>query len=76
MTKDLRFKFGNLEITSIQLILHFYNEEILVALKDIKNYRLEWHLPRSLSKSSIISMKSANRGVILNASFPMRSMRR
>jgi hypothetical protein len=44
MTEDILFKFQNLEITLTQLIISFYEEKIVVSLKDIESYHLKWYL--------------------------------
>ena len=42
--KNVRFKFWNLEITSEALVLHFYDDKIMIPLNAIKGYHLDWQL--------------------------------
>lgn len=44
MTDEVTFKFRNLEITSSTLVLYFYDDKTVIPLKEIKSYRLDWHL--------------------------------
>jgi hypothetical protein len=44
MTEDVVFKFQDLEITSTKLVISFYEEKIVVLLKDIESYHLQWYL--------------------------------
>jgi hypothetical protein len=44
MTEDVVFKFQDLEITSTKLVISFYEEKIVVPLKDIESYHLQWYL--------------------------------
>ena len=44
MTEDIVFKFQDLEITSTKLAISFYEEKIVVLLKDIESYHLQWYL--------------------------------
>jgi hypothetical protein len=38
------FKFHDLEITGNTLVMHFFDEETVIPLEDIKSYSLKWYL--------------------------------
>lgn len=44
LDQSIAFKFRDLEITRDALVLHFYDDKTVVPLKEIKSYRLDWHL--------------------------------
>jgi hypothetical protein len=44
VTEHVEFRFHDLEITSKALVMHFFDEETVIPLKDIKSYSLKWYL--------------------------------
>lgn len=44
MAEDAVFKFQDLKITSTKLAISFYEEKIVVPLKNIESYHLQWYL--------------------------------
>jgi hypothetical protein len=38
------FKFHDLEITREAVVLHFFEEQTVIPLKDIASYELKWYL--------------------------------
>jgi hypothetical protein len=38
------FKFHDLEITGEAVVLHFFEEQTVIPLKDIASYELKWYL--------------------------------
>jgi hypothetical protein len=44
VTERVAFRFHDLEITSKALVMHFFDEETVIPLEDIKSYSLKWYL--------------------------------
>jgi hypothetical protein len=44
VTEQVVFRFHDLEITSKALVMHFFDEETVIPLEDIKSYSLKWYL--------------------------------
>jgi hypothetical protein len=42
--EEVVFKFHDLEITRNTLVMHFFDEETVIPLEDIKSYSLTWYL--------------------------------
>jgi hypothetical protein len=43
-TENVTFEFQSLEITRDALVMHFFEEKTIIALKDIGSYRFNWYL--------------------------------
>ena len=44
VTEQVAFRFHDLEITSKTLVMHFFEENTVIPLKEISSYHSKWHL--------------------------------